>query len=578
MINKKHIKEIITDAIKEAQKKKKFKEFKIPDFTVEYPDQEGHGFYATNSAMIITPLAGLGDPSRTAEGIVDEIDKNAIKYFAPPEIKKPGFINFHPKNEFFQEQIVAILKEDKNFGKQNIGKNKTIIIDYSSPNVAKPMHVGHLRSTIIGQTIYNLYKFLGYKVVGDNHLGDWGTQFGIMIAGCKKYKAEIADLKNIAIAEMLDIYVKFNKEIEKNPDLREVAKKEFKKLEDGDKENRKIWEILKEKSLKEFDKIYKILGVKFDLVLGESFYEKYLKEEIENALNKEIAIKNSDGSVIIPLEKFDLIPCLIQKSDGATLYETRDLATIRYRVKKYNPDKILYVVGNEQALHFEQLFRSAELLGYIPYNELRHIKFGLVLDENHKKLATRSGKFIGAENLINKIIELAEKTIKEKNPKLSEKEIKETAKIVGVGVLKYNDLSQNRQTDIVFDWNKMLSFEGNSAPYLQYTYVRLRSILRKAKLTRFNPELLKEKKEIDILKELVKFPEIIEESARDFQINNLANYLFKLSNLINNFYESLPVLKAEEKIKSARLALIKSATIVLKTGLNLLGIETLERM
>jgi len=576
MINKKYIKEIIIDAIKKAQKEKKFKEFKIPDFTVEHPDREDHGFYATNSAMVITPLAGLGDSSRTAEGIVDEIDKNAIKYFFPPEIKKPGFINFHPKNEFFQEQIAVILKEDKNFGKQNVGRNKTVIIDYSSPNVAKPMHVGHLRSTFIGQAIYNLYKFLGYKVIGDNHLGDWGTQFGMIIAGYKKYTNNASELKNVTVSKMLDIYVRFNKEIENNPDMQETAKAEFKKLEQGDKENRKIWKILRETSLKEFNRIYDILGIKFDLIKGESDYEKELKYEIENALKTKKAIRNEDGSIIILLGK--ITPFLIQKSDGATVYGTRDLATIRFRVEKYHPEKIIYVIGNGQSFYLEQLFKSAEILGYIPAKNLYHVKFGLVLDENHKKLATREGRVVNAEELINKIIGLAEKVIENKNPKLSEKERKKAAKIIGIGALKYNDLSQNRHTDIIFDWGKMLSFEGNSAPYLQYTYVRLRSILRKAKLGIFDAELLNKEEEIGIIKELARFPEIIEGAVYDFQVNNLANHLFKLAGIVNNFYEKLPVLKAEKNVKSARLALIKSASIVLRNGLNLLGIETLEKM
>lgn len=542
------------------------------DFTVEIPEEKTHGDYATNVALILAKKLGK-NPIEVAEQIKSRI-KNDL--FEKIEIAGPGFINFFLKPEFLQKQIKEILKEDKNFGRQNIGKNKTVIIDYSSPNIAKPMHVGHLRSTIIGRAIYNIYKFLGYKVIGDNHLGDWGTQFGIMIAACKKYKI---NFNKITVKEMLDIYVKFNKEIEQNPELQEKAKEEFKKLEEGDKENRKIWRILRKKSLKEFEKIYKILGVNFDLVLGESFYEKYLKEEVENALKREVAIKNPDNSIIISLEKFNLVPFLIKKSDGATLYGTRDLATLRYRVKKYKPKEIIYVIGNEQTFYLEQLFRVAEILGYISYNKLHHIKFGLVLDENRKKLATRKGKVIDAEELINKATDLAKQIIKEKNPKLSEKERDEAAQIIGVGALKYNDLSQNRQTDIVFNWQKMLSFEGNSGPYLQYSYVRLRSILRKAgALKKFNPEFLKEKEELEIIKELVKFPEIIKESAEKFQINLLANYLYNLAGLINAFYEKLPVLKAEKEIKQARLALIKSATIVLRNGLNLLGIETLERM
>ncbi len=561
------IKNLIRSAVKE----------KI-DFTVEIPEEKTHGDYATNIALI---LAGKlkKSPMEIAESLVSKFKIQNSKFFDKVEVVKPGFINFFLKPEFLQEQVKEILKADENFGRQKTGNGQTVIIDYSSPNIAKPMHVGHLRSTIIGQSLYSIYKFLGFKTIGDNHLGDWGTQFGIMIAACKKFKPKIVDLKKITIHEMLDIYVKFNKEIEENPELQEKAREEFKKLEDGDKENRKIWEILEKKSLKEFEKIYKILGVNFDLILGESFYEKYLKQEIKTALKKKIAIKNSDNSVIIALDKFNLPPFLIQKSDGATLYPTRDLATIRYRVKKYKPVKIIYVVGNEQTLHFEQLFHSVELLKYISSDKLFHIKFGLVLDENRKKLATRTGRVVSAEELINKAIELANKIIQEKNPKLSIKERTKAAKIIGIGAMKYNDLFQNRQTDIVFDWQKMLSFEGNSGPYLQYSYVRLQSILRKAgELKAFKPEFLREKEELEILKELIKFPEIIKEVSEKFQINLLAKHLYDLAGLINTFYEKFPVLKAEKGVKAARLALIKAATIVLKNGLNLLGIEVVERM
>jgi arginyl-tRNA synthetase len=549
------------------------------EFIVETPEIKNYGDYATNIALVLAKKLKK-DPIQVAEEIKFKIISFLKKgdIIEKIEIVKPGFINLFLKPDFLRRELKNILKQDNKFGSQNIGGNKNVVIDYSSPNVAKPMHVGHLRSTVIGQAVYNLYKFLGYKTIGDNHLGDWGTQFGIMIAGCKKYKPNISGLEKITTNEMLNIYVKFNREIEKNPDLQEVAKQEFKKLEDGDGENREIWRILRKKSLEDFNKIYEILKIKFDFILGESFYEKHLKTEVQHALKKKVAVKNSDDSVIIPLDEFNLIPFLIQKSDGATLYGTRDLATIRERVKKFKPEKIIYVIGNEQTLYLEQLFRSVDLLGYISRDKLYHIKFGLVLDESHKKLATREGRVVGAEELISKIIELAEKIIKEKNPKLSDKERERAARIIGVGALKYNDLSQNRQTDIVFDWAKMLSFEGNSGPYLQYTYVRLASIIRKKKLTNFNPKFLKEEKEMEILKELIRFPEIVRETAESFQINNLANYLFKLANSMNGFYESLPVLKAEENIKSARLALIKAASIVLRNGLNLLGIEVLEKM
>ena len=512
--------------------------------------------------------------NKIKEGIAKEkFYKENIKDI---KVIPPAYINFFIKPEVIKEQIKTIIKDGDDFGKTGKNKKRTIVIDYSSPNVAKPMHVGHLRSTFIGQAIYNLYKFLGYNIIGDNHIGDWGTQFGMIIAGYKKYVNNMSELKNTTIPKMLDIYIRFNKETENNPELREVAKLEFKKLEQGDRENRKIWKILRETSLKEFNRIYGILGIKFDLIKGESDYEKDLKDEVEIAIRKKKAIKNDDGSIIISLG--EMTPFLIQKSDGATVYGTRDLATIRFRVEKYHPEKIIYVIGNEQSFYLEQLFKSVEILGYIATKNLYHVKFGLVLDENHKKLATREGRVVNAEELINKIIGLAERVIENKNPKLSEKERKKAAKIIGIGALKYNDLSQNRHTDIIFDWDKMLSFEGNSAPYLLYTYVRLKSIMKKAKAGNFEPSFLKEEIEIEIIKQLSIFPKIIERVLEGYQLNILANYLFKLAGTVNNFYEKHPVLKAEKDIKFARLALIKSASIVLRNGLNLLGIETLEKM
>ncbi len=552
------------------------------DFEVEIPQQESNGDYATNVALILAKKLRKS-PLKVAEKVRLKITRllarKQEKVFEKIEIAEPGFINFFLNPEFLQGKLRDALKQGEKFSKQDKKKKKTAIIDYSSPNLAKPMHVGHLRSTIIGQAFYNIYEFLGYKVVGDNHLGDWGRQFGLMIVACKKKKLKISEIKKLSLKQMMDIYVEFNKKMEKNEKLEEQARKEFKNLEQGDKENNRIWKAFKEKSLKEFNKIYKLLGVKFDLILGESFYKDDCKKVISQAINKKVAIKNPDNSIIINLDKFNLPPYLIQKSDGATLYGTRDLAAVKYRVEKYDPHKIMYVVGNEQSLHFEQLFHAAELLGYISKDKLHHLKFGLVLDENHKKLATRTGRFISAKQLIDKIIKLAEQVIDEKNPKLPKKEKQKAARIIGIGALKYNDLSQNRKTDIVFDWEKMLSFKGNSGPYLQYSYVRLKSILRKSKtVRRFDPKFLIEEEELKIIKELVKFPEAVRQAGEKFQINLLTNYLFNLASSINNFYEQFPVLKAEKEVKYARLALIKAAAIVLNKGLNLLGIETLERM
>jgi arginyl-tRNA synthetase len=553
-------------------------------FTVEIPENKQYGDYATNVALVLAKKQG-----KNPIAMADEIRlKMENEMFGKIEVIN-GFINFHLKSEFIQNQVKEILKQGKKYGSSKTGKGKTIIIDYSAPNIAKKMHVGHLRSTVIGAAIYNIYKFLGYKVIGDNHLGDWGTQFGIMISAIKlfypPYKGfekdkKMQSLKNLTVFDMLSLYVDYNKKMEDPVNgLTDLPKEEFKKLEDGNEENKAIWGVLRKKSLEEFDKVYSILGIKFDEYKGESYYEPILKEIIkdcEKLPNERYFLSN--GAYLINLDEFGIDPLLIKKSDGATLYATRELATIKERTKD-NPDKIIYVVGNEQSLHFQQSFQAAELLGYISKNKLIHVKFGLILDENHKKLATRSGRFIGAEDLIKQIIELTEKTIKEKNPSLSEKVRKEAAKAVGIGALKYNDLSQNRQSDIVFDWDKMLSFDGNSAPYILYTYVRLQSILGKTKFVgSFKPEFLKESEELNVIKELIKFSDVVENSAESFQMNNLANYLYGLASVANNFYEKFNILKVDHDIRSARLALIKAVTIVLKNGLNLLGINTIEKM
>ncbi len=553
-------------------------------FTVEIPENTSYGDYATNVAMILAKKEKR-NPAEIAKEIESKI-KSEI--FEKTEFVN-GFINFHLKPEFIQNQVKEILKQNKKYGSSKVGKGKTIIIDYSAPNIAKKMHVGHLRSTIIGAAIYNIYKFLGYKVIGDNHLGDWGTQFGIMISAIKLFYApykglekdkKMQSLKNLTVSDMLNLYVDYNKKMEDSANgLTDLPREEFKKLEDGDEENKAIWSVLRKKSLEEFDKIYNILGIEFDEYKGESHYEPILKEIIKDCenLDKKYYFQSGDA-FLIDLNEFNMAPLLMKKSDGATLYATRELATIKERVKD-NPDKIIYVVGNEQSLHFQQSFQAAELLGYISKNKLVHVKFGLILDENHKKLATRSGKFIGAEDLINQIIELAEKIIKEKNPSLSEKAREEAAKVIGIGALKYNDLSQNRQSDIVFDWDKMLSFDGNSAPYILYTYVRLQSIIGKTKFAgSFDSEFLKETEELNVVKELIKFSDVIENSAESFQMNNLANYLYGLASVVNNFYEKFNILKVNHDIRSARLALIKAVTIVLKNGLNLLGINTIEKM
>jgi arginyl-tRNA synthetase len=557
------------------------------DFEVETPKQKGNGDYSTNAAMVLAKRLGK-NPREMAEEIVEELLKDPKRegYFYKVEPAGPGFVNFHISDAKLHENAAEVLEKKEKFGRSRIGEGKTVLIDYSSINIAKPMHVGHLRSTIIGQSLYNIYSALGYKAIGDNHIGDWGTQFGKMIYAYKNWGDKKAIAKS-PIEEMTALYVRFHKETEERKELEELARLETKKLQDGDDENTKIWKFLVRASLKDADKIYKILGVKIDYTLGESFYHGMLPGVVADALERKIA-EESEGAIIVNLERFGLPPFLIQKSDGAYLYTTTDLAAAKYRKEKFGADKVLYVVSNEQALHFEQLFESVELLGYCPDTEMKHVKFGMVLGEAGKKFSTRKGDTVKLEDLITKAVDMAKKVIEEKNPGLSQKEKKKIAWTVGVGAVKYNDLSQNRLTDIVFNWEKMLSFEGNSAPYLQYTYARINSLRERYKeenrlearlpFQKIRWELLAEEAEKDILRLLLKYPEAIESAAKEDGPHLLALYIYNLASAYNVFYNSYPILKADKDLKRSRLALSEATAIVLRNGLTLLGIEAPERM
>ncbi len=470
------------------------------------------------------------------------------------------------------ELLRTVLKQKEKYGSSALGKGKTVVIDYSSPNIAKPLTVGHLRSTIIGHSLYRIFKFLGYRVIGDNHLGDWGTQFGKLIYAYKKWGSE-EKLRTMPIQHLLELYVRFHKEAETNPEIEEFGRMEFKKLEEGDRENLKLWKKFKEFSIKEFNKIYTRLGVEFDYMLGESEYLDGSKRIISRALKLGVA-KKSKGAVIIEFE--DMPPLLIQKSDEATLYQTRDLATLEYRMRKFKPEKILYVVGSEQSLHFKQVFRAAEMLG-IKHTGV-HVNFGLMsLPEG--KMSTRKGRVVFLEDLLDKAVDMAKKIIEEKNPCLKGKT--RIAERVGIGAVKYNDLSRDRVKDIKFDWRNALCFEGNTGPYLQYTYVRASSILRKSGIKQFksfDAGLLKSEREVSLLRKIFLFPEIVENSANDYKPHYIANYAYELASSFNDFYESVPVLKAEKDLKISRLALTECIKIVLRNALWLLGIEVMERM
>lgn len=546
----------------------------LKNFEINISDKKEFGHYSTNISFKLAPLIKKS-PIQIAEDLKQNILKSNSFIFEKIEVANPGFLNFWVNSKIFLKEFNKILK--KGFPKIKIPK-KPIIFEYSDPNIAKKMHVGHLRGTIIGDALANIYEFLGYKVIRWNYLGDWGTQFGHLIAAYKLWGKK-SEIEKDPINTMLKLYIRFHEEMKLKPELKKMGQEEFKKLESGDKENRALWLWFKKESLIEFKKIYKILDTQFDVWIGESFYEKDIPLIIKKLINSGIT-KKSEGALIVPLEKFNLPPALILKSDEASLYLTRDIANLFYRIKKFNPEKIIYIVGNEQSLHFNQLFAIASLLG-LDSKKFIHLKYGLVLGENNKKFKTREGKFVTLEDVLNKILNLAFKIV-DKNKNLSQKEKQKIAQIVGIGALKYNDLKEHRHNDIVFNWERMLDLKGQSAPYIQYTYTRLKSILKKSKnknLKNVKISNLKNNFEIDLIRKILEFQNIIILSAQNYLTSYLANYLYELAFLANKFYENVPVLKEQnEEIKKSRIILIDYTSKILKQGLNLLGIKTSERM
>jgi arginyl-tRNA synthetase len=533
------------------------------------PENEKFGHYSTNVALKLArtlsknPLQIAEEITKTIQNLQSQKTKNSP--INKLEIAKPGFINIWLQEQRIIQEIKKILKETDNYGKISPAKKQTIIIDFSAPNIAKPMHVGHLRSTLIGQALYNILCFQGYKVISDNHIGDWGTQFGALITAWKQWGDKKLFKKN-PIDHLVNLYIRFHKEAAKNSNLLNKARKETKKLQEGNKQNTILWKQFTKASLQEFEKIYKRLNIKFNYILGESFYQPLLKTIVADALQKGIAQKQ-DGAVKIFFTK-ELPPLVIQKTDGSYLYSTTDLAAIKYRMQKWHPTKILYVVANEQSLHFEQIFEAAIQLGYAQSNNLEHLKFGLVLGESGKKTSTRHGNFIKLEELLDKAVNEANKI----NPQVAE--------AVGIGAIKWRILSQERNKDIIFDWQIMLNLKGNSAPYLQYTYARLNKILKKSPPLSKIPNLSILQKEIEksIMRQLIYFKDVLNRVVQLRETNILADYLIKLANLLNNFYEHQPILTAPQNMKNSRLHLIKAATNIIKNSLKLLGIKTPQRL
>jgi len=546
------------------------------DVTLEIPANKEFGDFAFPCFNLAKELKQ--NPAEIAKQLVKKLEK---KGFVEKIIATGPYVNFFLNKTKLAEMILTEIHEKKdNYGSSKKGGQKVICMDYSHPNIAKPFGIGHLRSTMIGRAIYNILKFQGYKPIGINHLGDWGTQFGALIYAHLTW-GDREKLKTDPIKYLLDIYVKFNKEKEKTPELQNEARKWFKKLEDNDSEAVKLWAKFKDLSLEEFQRIYKLLGVDFDSYDGEAFFKNKYPDAIE-LVKAKMKTELSEDALIVPLENFK-VPAIIVKSDGASTYLTRDIAAALYRLKTYQPEKVLYVVGSEQKLHFNMLFEIMNLIGKNK-SKFKHVNFGFYLSPEGGKMATRKGKIVFMEDVLNQAVDLAKKTIEEKNPSLENKN--EVAKQVGIGSVIFYDLVNDRIRDVVFDWKRILDFEGDTGPYLMYTYARASSIIRKIKAKMdLEPDKdvdftkLTHKTEHSLILLLSKFQEKISESLAQYKPHILAQYLIELGRKFNEFYHSCSCLNEENtEIQKARLLLIDCSRQVLKTGLKLLSIKTPEEM
>jgi len=488
-----------------------------------------------------------------------------------------GFLNFTVNAEYFAKNVIeeVLSKKDK-YGASNIGLGKKTIVEYSSVNIAKPFHMGHIRSTMIGESLHRIYKFLGYDTVAINHLGDYGTQFGKLIVAYKLWGNK-EEIEADPIPELLKIYVKFHQEAEVNPSLEDEARNWFTKLENGDEEAFELWTLFKEMSLKVFNRVYKKLGVTFDSYAGESFYSDKMPSII-NELREKNIVEKSEGAEIVNLEPYGLTPALITKKDGSSLYLTRDLAAAKYRKETYNFDKNIYVVGSAQKLHFQQWIKIVELMGYEWYKDCIHVDFGMVsLEEG--SLSTRKGNVVFLEDVLDKAVEQTLEIINEKNPDLDRKEV--IAAQIGIGAVVFQELYTSRTKDYAFSLEKTLSFEGETGPYVQYTHARACSVLRKVGVpstVAANYAALTDEASKDVVRILSKFGEIVVLAHKNYEPHTVARYAVELAQAFNRFYHDNSILVEDEGIKSARVALVLAVKTVIKNALNLVCLEAPEQM
>lgn len=538
---------------------------------IEIPPSYDMGDYAF-------PVFKLSKEYRKAPNIIAEELKDKLQNENFEKIQNVGpYVNFFiNKEKLMETTLEEILKDKDQYGSSTIGNGKTVIVEFSSPNIAKPFHIGHIRTTVIGNSLYQIYKFLGYDTIAINHLGDYGTQFGMLISAYKKW-GDKSVIEADPIKELLKLYVRFNSEAEEDPALKDEARYWFKELEDGNEEAYKLWEWIREISLKEFNKVYNLLNIKFDSYAGESFYSDKMAAVIEEMYSKGI-LKDSEGASIVDLEPYGMPPALIKKSDGSTLYTTRDITAAIYRKKTYDFYKNIYVVASQQNLHFKAWMKVVELMGYDWAKDCIHVPFGMVsLEEG--TLSTRKGRVVFLEDVLNTAIENTSKIIEERNPNLENKD--EVAKQVGIGAIIFQELFNQRIKDYVFNWDRTLSFEGETGPYVQYTHARSNSLLEKGEFSldeKANLSLLSSEDEINIVRLLYKFPEVVIDSCEKNEPYMITRHIVEIAKMFNKFYNSTQIIIDNEELRRSRLTLVYATKTVLKNGLSLLGIDAPQKM
>lgn len=543
---------------------------------IEIPPNSDLGDYAF-------PCFKLAKSLRKAPPVIASEIKEAIK-LDDGSIEKieivGGYLNIYINKASLAETVLKeVAQQQEKYGSSNIGMGKNVVIDYSAPNIAKPFHIGHLRSTVIGGALYKIYNFLGYNSVGINYLGDWGLQFGKVMAGYDMWKNEY-DFSQSEIQAILKIYVRFCQEEKEKPELTELAREYFKRLEDGEEKEVETWKWIRRISLENYQKTYNLLNSKFDSYNGESYYNDKMDAVVDELREKGL-LKESEGAQVVDLSEYDMPPCIIITSAGTTIYATRDLASLKDRINKYDFDKAIYVVGNEQRLHFKQVFKVLELMGYPEYaKKCEHVPFGLVVDKDGEKIGSRKGNSVFLEDILKEAIQKVEKIIDEKNPGLEDKG--EVARKVGVGAIIFNDLSNSRIKDEIFDWDMLLNFQGETGPYIQYIYVRTRSLLEKAgyvpDLENINFSKLQEKEAVETLKLLYRFNEFVTLAADKNEPSIISRYLIDVAQNFSTFYNEHKIITEDKAVQDARLALTYAVGTVLKSGVTLLGMEMPNKM